>query len=138
MVLRDVDELSGLVVDECIRIHRELGPGLLESAYRACLLREFELRALEAKAEVPIRLAYKGRTVDCGFRADVIVEGSIILELKTVESLLPIHEAQLLTYLKLDKKSLGLLINFNVPALKKGVKRVACGDLFKQETGGQP
>ena len=131
-----LNELSGKVIGLCLEIYRELGPGLLESAYEECLAYELgkaELR-FERQRALPVR--YKEVQLDCGYRLDFVVEGALIIELKAVTELHPLHEAQLLTYLKLDKKSLGLLINFNVPALKQGVKRVACGDLFRQETGG--
>jgi GxxExxY protein len=131
-----LNELSGKVIGLCIEIHRELGPGLLESAYEECLAYELSKAGLAFERQRPLPVRYKEVHLDCGYRLDFVIEGALIVELKAVTELHPIHEAQLLTYLKLDKKSLGLLINFNVPALKKGVKRVACGDLFKQETGG--
>ena len=131
-----LNELSGKVIGLCIEIHRELGPGLLESAYEECLAYELTRAGLRFERQRALPVRYKEVQLDCGYRLDFVIEGVLILELKAVTELHPIHEARLLTYLKLDKKSLGLLINFNVPVLKKGVKRVACGNLFKEETGG--
>jgi GxxExxY protein len=132
-----LNDLSGKVIGLCIEIHRELGPGLLESAYEECLAYELTKAGLRFERQRALPVRYKEVQLDCGYRLDFVIEGALIVELKAVTELHPIHDAQLLTYLKLDKKSLGLLINFNVPALKKGVKRVACGRLFKEETGGR-
>ena len=121
----------------CIEIHRELGPGLLESAYEECLAYELSKAGLRFERQKPLPVRYKEVQLDCGYRLDFVIEDALIVELKAVTELHPIHEAQLLTYLKLDKKLLGLLINFNVPVLKHGVKRVACGDLFRTESGGR-
>ncbi len=119
------NEISGEVIGACIEIHRTLGPGLLESAYEECLCYELSRRGLSFLRQLPLPVTYKEVKLDCGYRVDLIVADTLILELKTVETLLPIHEAQLLTYLKLMKKPLGLLINFNVPILKQGIKRLA-------------
>jgi GxxExxY protein len=132
---RSLNELSGKVLGLCIEIHRELGPGLLESAYEECLAYEFSKAGLRFERQRALPVRYKEVQLDCGYRLDFVVEGALIVELKAVTELHPIHQAQLLTYLKLDHKPLGLLVNFNVPVLKEGVKRVACGDLFKEETG---
>ena len=132
-----LNDLTGKVIGLCIEIHRELGPGLLESAYEECLAYELTKAGLHFERQRALPVRYKEVQLDCGYRLDFVIEGALILELKAVTELHPIHEAQLLTYLKLDKKSLGLLINFNVPVLKHGVKRVACGDLFKDENGGK-
>jgi GxxExxY protein len=132
-----LNDLSGKVIGLCIEIHRELGPGLLESAYEECLAYELTQAGIRFERQRALPVRYKEVRLDCGYRLDFVVEGALILELKAVTERHPIHEAQLLTYLKLDKKSLGLLINFNVPTLKQGVKRVACGDLFREETGGR-
>lgn len=132
-----INEISGKVIGACIEIHRELGPGLLESAYEECLAYELSGAGLRFERQRALPVRYKEVQLDCGYRLDFVVEDVLIVELKAVAELLPIHEAQLLTYLKLDRKSLGLLINFNVPTLKTGVKRVACGDLFKDESGGR-
>ncbi|MGH9665963.1 MAG: GxxExxY protein [Bryobacteraceae bacterium] len=104
-------------------MHRNLGPGLLESAYEECLCHELHLRSLDCKRQVPLPLQYKGLKLDCGYKIDLIVQDEVVLELKAVERLLPIHEAQLLTYLKLTGKRVGLLINFNVPLLTQGIIR---------------
>ena len=109
---------------------------MLESAYEECLAYELSNAGLRFERQRPLPVRYKEVKLDCGYRLDFVVEEALILELKAVTELHPIHEAQLLTYLKLDKKPLGLLINFNVPTLKQGVKRVACGDLFRPENGG--
>ena len=117
--------LSRQVLGCAIAVHRELGPGLLENTYRCCLLEEFRDAGLSFRSEAPIALLYKGRQLDCGFRADIIVENSVLLELKAVESLLPIHEAQILTYLKLSKLRVGFLLNFSASPLKNGIRRFA-------------
>ena len=132
-----LNDLSGKVIGACIEIHRALGPGLLESAYEECLAYELSKAGLGFERQRALPVRYKEVQLDCGYRLDLVVESALIVELKAVTELHPVHEAQLLTYLKLDQKPLGLLINFNVPALKDGVKRVVCGDLFKEETGGR-
>jgi GxxExxY protein len=118
-------ELSSRIIGACIDVHRELGPGLLESAYEECLCYELTQRNIQFARQQPLPIVYKGARLDCGYVLDVIAENSIILELKSVEKLLPIHEAQLITYLKLANLSLGLLINFNVSLLKTGIRRIA-------------
>ena len=125
IVIMDVNKLTGQVIGAAIEVHKILGPGLLESAYEECLCHELELRGIpyERQSELPIE--YKGVKLDCGYRLDVVVSSQLILELKACERLEPIHEAQLLTYLKLTGIKLGLLINFNVPVLKQGIKRLA-------------
>src|SRR5712671_3163611 len=128
-----LNELSGRIIGLCIEIHRGLGPGLLESAYEECLAYELSKAGLRFERQRALPVRYKEVQLDCGYRLDFVVEGSLIVELKAVIETHPIHEAQVLTYLKLDKKPLGLLINFNVPVLTKGVKRVVCGALFKDE-----
>jgi len=105
-------------------VHRQLGPGLLESTYQACLARELELRGIQFEYEKPLPLEYKGVRLECGYRIDLIVAGLVIIEIKSVEALAPIHEAQLLTYLKLTGVKIGLLINFNVVVLKSGIRRL--------------
>ena len=121
----DINDLTRKVIGAAIEVHKSLGPGLLESAYEACLCHELELQELpfERQRELPIH--YKGLNLDSGYRLDIVVENRLILELKSCESLLPIHEAQLLTYLKLTGIKVGLLINFNVPVLRDGIKRMA-------------
>jgi GxxExxY protein len=118
---------TGEILDACIEVHRNLGPGLLESTYEICLLKEFELRGIKAINQIKIPIEYKGFTLDQDYRIDILVEDEFILELKSVEALLPIHKAQLITYLKLANKRLGFLINFNVPLLKNGFQRVIQG-----------
>jgi len=116
-------ELSQQILDAAIRVHKEMGPGLLESVYEACLIKEFNLRGINASAQVHLPLFYRGIELKKDFRLDILVEDEIIIELKAVEELLPIHEAQLISYLKLADKRLGFLINFNVRLLKNGFKR---------------
>ena len=132
-----LNDLSGKVIGACIEIHRELGPGLLESAYEECLAYELSKAGLRFERQMALPVRYKEVQLDCGYRLDFVIEGELILEIKATSEQHPIHEAQLLTYLKPDKKPLGLLINFNVPTLTKGVKRIACGDLFRDEAGGR-
>jgi len=105
-------------------VHRRLGPGLLESAYEACLLYELRLQGISVKAQQPLPVFYKDVMLDCGYRLDLLVEDEVIIEIKSVKELVAIHEAQLLSYLKLSNCRRGLLINFNVKALKKGIKRL--------------
>lgn len=119
--------LSGQVIGAAIEVHRVLGPGLLESAYELALERELRLLGHDARRQIPVPLEYKGASLGDGFRIDVLVSESLLVEIKAVEQLMPLHEAQLLTYLRLTGKRHGLLINFNVPALKNGVKRVVNG-----------
>jgi GxxExxY protein len=118
------EDLTQEILGAAIEVHRALGPGLLESAYEECLCHELTLRGLAYKRQVDLPLKYKGVTLDCGYRLDVVVEDPVILELKCVEEILPIHEAQLLTYLRLSGKKIGLLINFNVPVLRDGIVRM--------------
>ena len=121
---RRFDEITDRVIGACIQIHRELGPGLLESAYEECLCHELSLAKMSFERQKPLPIRYKNVQLDCGYRLDLVVEDKLVVELKTVEALLPIHEAQLLTYLKLSGLPFGLLINFNVPLLKDGLKRM--------------
>ncbi len=116
-------DLSRRILASAIRVHRRLGPGLLESAYRGCLARQFELDGLAYELETPISLVYEGTEIENAYRADLIVEGSVLLELKAVERLLSLHYAQILTYLRLTGLKVGLLLNFNVPRLKDGMRR---------------
>ena len=121
----ELNEISGQVVDAAMKVHSTLGPGLLENVYQVCLDRELERRGLSVQSQVTMSVVYDGVTIDTGFRVDLLVEDRVIVELKAVEELLPVHKAQLLTYLKLCDKKIGLLINFNVPHLKDGIKRMA-------------
>jgi len=122
-----MNKISGLIIDAAMRVHSALGPGLLESAYEACLLHELRKLGLKSLSQVSLPVFYDSVNIDVGYRVDLIVEDSVIVELKAVEKLLPIHEAQILSYLKLSGKKLGLLINFNVVHLKEGIKRMANG-----------
>ena len=123
----DVNKVIGEIVDASMKVHTTLGPGLLESAYEACLLHELHKRVMSVKSQVALPVHYDGIKIDAGYRLDIVVEGSVIVELKAVESILPIHEAQLLSYLKLSGNRFGLLINFNVVHLKDGIKRMVNG-----------
>lgn len=123
----ELNKLTERIIGAAIEVHRELGPGLLESGYEICLCRELQLRGLRFERQVPIPLHYKGVKLDVGFRADIVIEGSILIDAKAVETLLPIHEAQLFTYLKLGGWKIGLLINFNVRFLRHGIKRRVLG-----------
>jgi len=111
------------IVDAGYRVHRELGPGLLESVYLQCLAKEFRLRGVDASSEVVLPLFYRGERLAKEFRIDMLVEGEIIIEIKAVDALLPVHTAQLISYMKLAQKKLGFLINFNVPVFKEGIRR---------------
>ena len=117
------NSISKQIVDAAITVHKEMGPGLLESLYEYCLVKELQLRGIRVEYQVYLPLYYKGIKLDKDFKLDIIVENEIILELKAVEYLLPVHEAQIISYLKLADKKLGFLINFNVPLLKDGLKR---------------
>ena len=117
-------ELTNKIIGAAIEVHKALGPGLLESAYEKCLMKEFELSNISFKSQIELPLEYKGIRVDAGYRIDLIVERKVIIELKAVESLIPVHEAQLLTYMKLTGIRVGMLMNFNVPVLKDGIKRM--------------
>ena len=116
-------ELTHKIIAAAIEVHKILGPGLLESAYRFCIALELQNQGLCYQQEVNLPLLYKSKRVDCGFRIDFLVEDAIVLELKSVESMLPVHKAQLLTYLRLTGKQIGLLINFNIALLKHGIYR---------------
>jgi GxxExxY protein len=118
------NQVTDKVIGAAIEVHRTLGPGLLESAYEECLCYELSQLGLCFQRQVELPVRYKSVNLDCAYRIDLIVEDTVIVELKTVSELLPVHSSQLLTYLKLSEKSIGLLINFNVPVLKKGLKRV--------------
>jgi GxxExxY protein len=117
------NNLSKEILDACFVGHKTLGPGLLESVYELCLMYEFGLRNLSARNQVELPLIYKGKVLSKEFRIDILVENEIIMELKSVEVILPVHEAQIISYLKLADKRLGFLVNFNVPVIKNGFKR---------------
>jgi len=114
--------LSHEIIGAAIEVHKFLGPGLLESAYQKCLAHELSIRGIKFKSEFPIPIEYKNSKLDCGYRIDFMIEGSIIVELKSVDKLMPIHQAQILSYMKLTKIKHGFLINFNVELLKQGLK----------------
>ena len=121
---RKEDILSRDIIAAAIEVHRELGPGLLESSYEECLCHELKTRGITYERQKSLPVSYKDVRLDCGYRLDVVVDNLVIVEIKAVESMLPIHTAQLLTYLKLANFKLGLLINFNTPQLRQGIKRV--------------
>lgn len=120
----EVEGLAKIVVDAAFAVHTELGPGLLENAYEACLSRELDLRGIKYQRQLPVPLEYKGIRVEIGYRADVVVEDKLLIELKAVDALLPVHSAQVITYLRLKKFPLGLLINFNEVLIKNGIHRI--------------
>jgi GxxExxY protein len=122
-----INKLTELVIGCAVEVHRALGPGLLESAYEICLCRELSIRGIPFERQLPIPVGYKGVKLDCGYRADIVVDGRVLVEIKALDSLLPIHEAQLLTYLKLGGWKIGLLINFNVELLRHGLCRRVLG-----------
>ncbi|MDR0939440.1 MAG: GxxExxY protein [Mediterranea sp.] len=119
----DINELTGMILNKAYEVHTALGPGLLESAYEECLCFELTLCGLTVERQKLLPIAYKGHTINAGYRMDIVVNNSVVIELKAVEELHPLHAAQLLTYLKLSKIKYGLLINFNESSLKKGIKR---------------
>jgi len=125
--MEEKDPLTGKIIECAIEVHRELGPGLLETAYEKCLCYELQKSGFAVESRIDMPVVYKEVELDCGYRLDVVVNREVILELKTVDKLLPIHEAQLLTYLKLAEIRRGLLLNFNVPCLKDGIKRMVNG-----------
>ena len=121
---RDINELTGKIIGAAIEVHKTLGPGLLESAYEECLCYELNFGDLSLERQKPLPVVYKGKKLDCGYKIDIVVENSIILELKACEKIEPIHKAQLLTYLKLSRFNLGLILNFNVTIMRDGIVRV--------------
>ena len=118
-----LNEITENIIGAAIEVHRHLGAGLLESVYEECLCHELEYRGLKFNKQHPVPVCYKNVSLDAGYKLDLYVENAVVVELKTVEKLLPIHDAQLLTYMKLVGSTVGLLINFNVPYLRKGIKR---------------
>jgi GxxExxY protein len=125
----EINQITKEVIGAAIEVHRTIGPGLLESAYEECLCHELSLRSLPFKRQLPLPVVYKGLNLNCSYRLDLVVADRVIIEIKAVERLLPIHEAQLMTYLKLSGLKAGLLINFNEILLKNGIKRRVSGDL---------
>lgn len=127
LMAMDVNRISGEVVDAAIAVHRELGPGLLESVYEAVLAHELTQRGFRIERQVAVPIVYRGLTFDEGYRLDVLVDGVVIVEIKSVEAITGIHKKQLLTYLRLTNRPLGLLLNFNVELMKQGISRIANG-----------
>ena len=125
MTNMDFNQITEQIIGAAKEVHRALGPGLLESAYEECLCRELGLRNIPFQRQLNLPVEYKGIQLDCGYRLDILVMGTVVVEIKAVDKLLPIHDAQLITYLKLGNWQVGLLINFNVPVLKDGIKRMA-------------
>lgn len=121
---KTANELSNIIIGKAIKVHNELGPGLLEAAYRKCLAYELRQAGLFVEEEKPLPLIYREVKIDCGFRLDIFVEKQFVVEIKSIEALAPVHLAQTITYLKLTHTNLGLLLNFNVTRMKKGIKRV--------------
>jgi len=122
-----VNDLTREIIGAGIAVHRELGPGLLESAYQQCMRQELTLRGIPFRREVPIPLEYRGNRLECGYGLDLLVANTVVVEVKAIEALAPIHEAQLLTYLRLGGWNVGLLMNFNVVVLKDGIRRRVLG-----------
>ncbi len=120
----EMNDLTKLVIGASIEVHKTLGPGLLESVYQECLIKELNRKNIFCKENVPLKIIYKGEELDKVFFVDILVDDRLILELKAIENILPVHKSQLLTYLKLSNKKMGLLINFNVPFLKDGITRL--------------
>lgn len=132
--MKSINEITHDVIGAAIEVHRQLGPGLLESAYRECLTREFILREIPFEREKPIPVAYKGVQLEAGYRLDFLVAGCVVVEIKAIEALAPVHDAQLITYLRLGGWRVGLLINFNVAVLKSGIRRRILGYESEQAT----
>lgn len=122
--MKPVNDITQAIIGAAIEVHKTLGPGLLESSYEECLARELTLREIPFERQHPLPVEYKGIQLDCGYRLDLLVENRVVIDIKAIEAILPIHEAQLLTYLKLGGWNIGLLINFNVPMLTKGIRRM--------------
>ena len=121
----EINQITGQIVDAAMKVHTKLGPGLLESAYEACLTYELRQRGLQVDTQVSLPISYEDVQLDAGYRIDLLVESQVIVELKAVEKMIPLYDAQLLSYLKLSGNKIGLLINFNVMRLKDGIKRMA-------------
>ncbi len=119
----DVNKITEQIIGAAIEVHQALGPGLLESAYEECLCRDLELRGVSFERQRPLPVGYKGIKLNCGYRLDLLVEKTVVVEIKAISAIEPVHEAQLLTYLRIGGWRIGLLINFNVPVLKDGIRR---------------
>jgi len=124
---KNINEITGAIIGAAIEVHRQLGPGLLESAYLECLSQELVLRGIPFERQKPLPLEYKGVRLECGYRLDLLVAGCVVVEIKSLEALAPVHDAQVLTYLRLGGWRVGLLINFNVAVLKNGIHRRVLG-----------
>ncbi len=124
IIPQDVEAMATIAVDAAFAVHKELGPGLLESAFEACFAHELDLRGVKYQRQLPVPLNYKGKVIEVGFRADVLIEQKLLIELKAVDELIPVHKAQVITYLKILRLPLGLLINFNVVLIKDGIHRI--------------
>ena len=122
-----VNDITGAIVNSAMKVHSLLGPGLLESAYQACLAHELRTRGFDVATEVPLPVVYEGQKIEVGYRIDLVVEHRVVVEVKSVEALHPIHEAQLLSYMRLSGIGIGLLMNFNVLCLRNGIKRMVDG-----------
>lgn len=127
IVVQSVNQLTESIIGAAIEVHKHLGPGLLESAYEECLCHELNLRKIPFQRQAPLPVVYKGVKLDCSYRIDLLVKNEVVVELKAVESIAPIHEAQVLTYMRLGGWRVGLIINFNVPIVIKGIKRLVLG-----------
>ena len=120
----EIEEMARLAVDAAFSVHTELGPGLLETAYEACFAHELQIRSVRYQRQLPVPLNYKGKLIEVGFRADVVINEKLLIELKAVEEIIPVHKAPVITYLKVLKLPLGLLINFNEVLIKDGIQRI--------------
>jgi len=121
---QELNRISGAIIDAAVEVHLHLGPGLLESAYQSCLLHELRIRRFAVRSQLQLPLVYKGVQLDLGYRIDLLVEDAVVIETKCVEKILPVHEAQLLSYMRLSNKRLGLILNFKTARLKDGIKRM--------------
>ena len=127
MTAEQLNQISGQIVDAAIEVHVQLGPGLLESGYQACLSHELQVRGYTVRCQVPLPRIYKAVKLDVGYRLDMLVEDAVVVETKSVDRLLPVHEAQLLSYLRLSRKRVGLLLNFKTARMREGIKRMVNG-----------
>lgn len=134
VVAQQLNRITEAIIGAAIRIHKALGPGLLESVYLACLVYELSQQGFDVEAQKGVPVSYRGVRLDCGFRADLIVNGSVVVEVKSIDRLAPIHEAQMMTYLRLTGCTVGLILNFNTKLMKQGIQRVACGFPDGEET----
>ncbi len=127
-----INRITGAVISAAMKVHSHLGPGLLESAYEACLAHELRKQGLEVAQQVGLPVIYDGERIDLGYRIDLVVEGLIVVEIKCVEAINPVHQAQLLSYIRLSRRHIGLLINFHVAHLRDGIKRMVDGDNWEK------